>query len=161
MCLRGGGYVMIFFFYIYIYIYIYVCVCVCVCVCVITGPRPPIGVTVKKLADDKVKVTWSPSGQNGKIGYLVSYSEVDANDQPAGELRTEPVFGTSSSFVIDGLRSDLRYRFRVSALSRYGEGIPSSPVFLGEKRTGKFIDSNREILTIFKSSNRSYLTAIK
>ncbi|XP_041357784.1 hemicentin-1-like [Gigantopelta aegis] len=98
-------------------------------------PRPPTGVSVKKMTDGKVKVGWSSSGQSGIIGYLLFYSEVDASDQPVGEVKTEPVFGTSRSFVIEDLKPDSRYRFRVSALSRYGEGVHSSPVFVGEKVT--------------------------
>ena len=108
----------------------------------ITAPESPNNVTVSRINETAMRVTWTPlsivQARGHLIGYVVSYSLESRKRQTSPN--TKMVGPEESSTVISDLRRGRAYIVTVSAFNgQGGRGEDSESVILDRGSTGKGI----------------------
>lgn len=98
-------------------------------------PDQPGHIQGTPVSSTSIKLTWDPS--DSSIGNIDSY-EIFATDIARRRNFTTSVSPPRTSFQVEGLSPNTRYRFRVAAKSSRGLGQPSAPVEVTTLESGEF-----------------------
>ncbi|KAG8594247.1 hypothetical protein GDO81_001129 [Engystomops pustulosus] len=107
-------------------------------------PGQPMNFRAEAKSETSISLTWSPPRQDSIVKYEVCYKEGDRGN----EIRK--TFDPATSYLVEGLKPNTEYIFRLSARSNQGQGAWTSDV--RERTMQSILPKNFKVKMVTKTS---------